>query len=534
MSLDKIHQLASSLVKSAANNERLAIPLLLIKLNKHLQDFPQDQTLGSIAMVLGRMSKNQTAFIRRADLHSLYTKLHSRNTKFPDLFKEELGLTEIELVKSFQRDDSVKPIDTYAGADPVLANALQSAFDNQLPVKMYSQVLAERAQKSVGIILDAWGLNPTSLGVVEGNDKFLIVKADYETPKGITSFYVPVETSNDKLIEPSTFVGTKMGLQPLNHTNIKTYLTTHSGTKLTISASDVLNGLVKAASENREITDVEIAIIKLNAERKKHSEFAANQVIGQKIAEASVKEVNLPKHDEFVSFEKQFTSPAGLAAFQFGTDQIKVAREHLVRELVSFGYKNSQVVVSGHKDQTVFYSVSLDAGKIGFVIPVKIVNGKVIKPTMMICNGSPIAFTSEGINQLYVDNQTDFKAAAAASPMFELKPNELIATIKQAMLEENHSKAQDALNVLRSLGDEKVYALGFQEFLHGLKGKSAPQTSCSKPIKTAASSHLVCSHTGLPIHKVYQDKDGNCRPLYRQGADETYQGAYFMNAKIFG
>lgn len=152
----------------------------------------------------------------------------------------------------------------------------------------------------------------------------------------------------------------------------------------------------------------------------------------------------------------------------------------------------------------------------------------------MICNGSPAPFTKESVNQLYVQNQSDFKAAASASPMFDLKPNELIETIKQAMNDENHAKAQDALNVLRSLGDAKIYALGFQAFLQGLGNKKEAQTSCSKPIKTASSSHPVCSHTGLPIHKVYQDKDGNCRPLYRKGMDETYQGGFFMNAKIFG
>jgi hypothetical protein len=53
-------------------------------------------------------------------------------------------------------------------------------------------------------------------------------------------------------------------------------------------------------------------------------------------------------------------------------------------------------------------------------------------------------------------------------------------------------------------------------------------------VKSSSSEHPVCGHTGLPIHKVYQDDGGNCRPLYRRGMDETYEGASFMNAKIFG
>jgi hypothetical protein len=52
-------------------------------------------------------------------------------------------------------------------------------------------------------------------------------------------------------------------------------------------------------------------------------------------------------------------------------------------------------------------------------------------------------------------------------------------------------------------------------------------------VKNAHSSHRICGHTNLPLHKVYQDKEGNCRPLYRKEMDETYQGAYFLNSKIF-
>lgn len=533
MSHDKLQQMASSLIKSLADSQKIATPILVAKINKHLQEFPEDQTLGSMSLVLGKMVKNDTMFIRRADFRTLYSKLYSRNTKFAEFFQEELGIQSVA-EKAPVVQESVQPLDTYHGADPVLANALESAFDKHLPVKMFSQELAVRAQKRVAAILDIWGLKPSSLHVADGNEQFLVVQADYETPKGLTSCYVPVETAKGKVLEPSVFLGNKGGLQELNHTNLKTYLTSHAGNKLQIQASAVLEILVKVATEKRDITDTELAVIKLNAQRKENTEFAANQIVGQKIAEASIKDVELPKYDEFASFEKQFTSPTGLASFQLGKDQVKTAREHLVRELVGFGYRNPQVAVAGHQDQTVFYSVSLDAGKVGFMVPVKIADGKVAKPTLLICNGSPLPFNKGGVNQLYVNNQSDFKAAASASPMFDLKPNELIATIKQSMSEENHSKAQDALNVLRNLGDAKIYALGFQTFLQGLGNKKETTTSCSKQIKTASSSHPVCSHTGLPIHKVYQDKDGNCRPLYRQGMDETYQGGFFMNAKIFG
>ncbi len=382
--------------------------------------------------------------------------------------------------------------------------------------------------------MDAWNLKPTALAVEDGNDKFLVIKADYETPKGVTSMWIPVETPNKKIVEASVFMG-NAGPQELNHTNIKTYLTSHAGQKTKINGTNILGVLTKAASENREVSDAEIALTKLTASRQGKSEFFQNQVVGLKVAEAAQKDVVLPKYDEFESFEKQFTSPYGQAAWQFGTETVKIAREHIVRELVGYGHKNPQVTVTKNDDSTVFYSVALDAGRVGFTVPVKIANGKVVKPSVMLCNGSVASFSKSGVNELYVNNSSDFKAAASASPLFGLKPSDVLNNLRAALAEGNNAKAEDALNVLASSGDTKAYATGFQMLMQGLSGKqAAPVTKCAHASHSKTSEHPICSQTGLPTHKVYQDKDGNCRPLYRRGMDETYEGAVFNNSKIFG
>lgn len=533
MSLEKIQQLVGSLAKTIENKEKLATPILAAKLAKYAESYPHDQTIGSMALVLGKMASNNTLFITKAELKSLYNKMYSRNTKFAELFQHELGLTEqLSTPATMERDDAVQ-VNPYQVGDAVLANALNSVFDNQ-PLKMYSQDLANKAKSSVASTLDAWSLTPSAISVDSGSEKFLVIRADYETPKGVTSFYVPVEIHNNKVVDAAVFMG-NAGPQELNHTSIKSYLTSHAGNKLKVSADSILNVLSAASSENREVSDAEVALIKLNASREGKSEFYQNQVVGLKVAEASVKDVELPKLNEFESFEDQFTSPYGVAAFHFGADKVKLGRDHIVRELAGYGHKNSQVAVSKSDDNTIFYSVSLDAGKIGFTVPVKLANGKISKPGVMLCNGTAIAFNKEGVNSLYVSNQSDFKAAAAASPLFGLKPSDIINNIRQALSEGNYAKAEDALNVLSSAGDEKAYATGFNLFLNGLSEKKVEAaTTCSMVVKTASSSHPVCGHTGLPLHKVYQDKQGNCRPLYRQGMDETYEGASFMNSKIFG
>ena len=244
-------------------------------------------------------------------------------------------------------------------------------------------------------------------------------------------------------------------------------------------------------------------------------------------------DVQLPRYHQFDSFEKQFTSPQGHSTWQFG-ENVSIARDHLMRQLRSFGYAKSQVVVSNSDDNTVFYGVSLYSGNTAFTVPVKMANGKIQYPTVLLCNGSLTSFDREGIEELVASQRTDNKVAAVASSFASLKPSEVLQSLRVAIAETNYAKAEDALNVLANSDDPKAHAMGFQMYFNALAGNVKSESKCSKLMKTANSEHPICSHTGLPAHKVYQDKDGFCRPLYRQGMDETYEGASFMNAKIFG
>jgi len=537
MSLEKIQQLINSMSKNMEDNYKIATPVLAVKLAKCLETYPHDQTIGAMSRVIEKMASNNTLFIRRADLKSLYQKLYSNHTKFAEIFNDELGESVEEPKITLNVRDDASQLNPYEVSDPILSNALNSVFDKNVPLKLYSQALANKAVEHVNTDLDSWGLKPTSLDMSDGNDKFLVIKADYETPKGLTSFYVPVEIHNNKISDASVFMG-NAGPQELNHNNVKKYIIANAGSKLKISGTSILGVLTKAASEHREVSDAELALTRLHASREGKSEFFQGQIVGQKMAEASVKDVTLPKYDEFVSFEKQFTSPQGLASFKFGADKLNIARDNIIRDLVSMGHSNPQVAVSDHNETAVFYSVSLDGGKVAFKVPVNIISGVVNKPSVFICNGSVQAFDKDSIRKLYVSNESDFKAAASASPLFGLKPSDLINNIRTAVAEGHTAKAEDALNVLANTGDEKAYATGFQIFLQGLGSKTAEAcetTSCSMIIKDSkVSQYSICGHTGLPIHKVYQDKDGNCRPLYRRGMDETYEAATFINAKIFG
>jgi hypothetical protein len=328
------------------------------------------------------------------------------------------------------------------------------------------------------------------------------------------------------------------GPEDLNHKTIKAYLTQQAGSTTKVGAKDILSALTSATTSKREVSAAELALTRLNATRQGKSEFAGSPDLwlGLKIEAAPKKDIAVPKEDIFSSFEEQFSTPKGQASFQFGAEKVTAGREHITRELQSFGFSNPQVVVTRSDNETIFYGVSLDTGKTAFTVPIKIAKGKLTKPTVLLCNGSLASFDKAGINSLVSENKIDTKVAAVASTMSTLKPSEVVNNLRQALAEGNLAKAEDALNVLANAGDQRAYETAFQLYMNGMAGAKTVETKCAHTVKTAkaVSEHPICAQTGLPTNKVYQDKDGNCRPLYRKGMDESYEGATFINAKIFG
>lgn len=232
MSLEKIKQLVNSLTKTIEDSEKLATPTLVNKLAKYAEIYPEDKTIGQIFVVMEKLAYN-TSFIKKADLKNLYNKYYSRNSKFAELFETEIGeVVETSSVTYMPKDEG--KVTTYETSDPILANALNSIFDSSIEFKPFSKQAADKAKFEVNLTLDSWNLKPSTLEVEAGNDKFLVMKVGYETPKGLTSFYIPLQVSNGRVSEASGFIG-NTGLSDLNYKNIKEYVIKAAGTKSNFS-----------------------------------------------------------------------------------------------------------------------------------------------------------------------------------------------------------------------------------------------------------------------------------------------------------
>lgn len=532
MSVDKIKQLITSVARGLEDNEKIVLPLFASKLEKAAAEYPADMTIAGMKEVISKLATKQT-FLTRGEVKGLYKKLYTRNTKFAQVF-DEIGIKS-ELTESKKYDRSGEgEVDMYNAADAVLSNALESVFDKSATVKMYSKTAAANAKNVVSNVLDIWGVKASSLEVDNGDNKFIIVKASYETPKGMTSVLVPVEISNDLAIQPDMFVGNS-GPKDINNSNITDYVKAFAGSKLNIGSAAIIEKLASLHSAPKEVSSVEMAVISMNAGKGSGALFA-NAIMDQSLNAESVKDVALQQYadPEAVEFSKHLESEAGLASLTFGASKVKLGKELIARGLTSF--KNAQINVANCNENSITYAVSINDGRVAFKVPVKISNNKVFSPEILISNGSVATFSEQSVNELLVKNVNDFGAAATASSLRNLKASDIVETVKTAISEDNLLKAEDALNVLASMNDQKNYNLALSYFINnvGTKKVASESVKCSLIVKSASSQHPVCGHTGLPLHKVYTDEHGQCAPLYRKASDKPGEGAFFMNSKIFG
>jgi hypothetical protein len=521
----KLIQMIKKVAASLENQETTPADLLAIKCAKALSHYPGDRTIGSVGAILEKMACSDKT-VSRKELKDLYRKYYSNDSKFASVFAEELGEMP-EHKPSVVFAEKTAPVEIKMEAkDQTLLNALKNAWAPGTST-VYSEKTAAKAKASVHSTLDSWNAKPAALIVDAGNENFIVLRAEYDTPKGRSSFFIPVETTNDKICQANYFVAND-GHHDINYNSIKGYLTRNTGAQVKFAATDVLHMLVTATEKSRDPSDAEMALIRLNSVRNAGYAFDG-QIYGQKVDAAPVKDVAVVKSAMYEGVAEKFASAAGQASFMFGNDVVEKARSVVARELTGLGHKNSQVAVTKVADNTVYFGVSLPS-RLAFTVPVKIEEGKVKSPSVILCNGTVSSFDASGIAELA---DSDDLVSARLSVHAGLASNELLTMVKRALVEGNYEKAEDALNVL-SMKDKQSYLIGLGYFTSGLSKTASAELVCDKQMMTKSSQHVICGHTGLPLHKTCKDKQGYCRPLHRQGQSDLFDTAFYSTSKILG
>lgn len=528
-------KLVGNAAKALHNNEKFATPILAVKASRAAQENPHDASLVTMSNVLNKMASDKL-FISRVELNKLYDQLYTPNTKIAEVFAEELARTELQGPKLFQRDpyEATEIKEDYSRlADPVLANALASVFDENAEYKPYSEKMAQAAEKACMHELNGLGVPPKKVDIFAGQKDILICNAVYETPKGQANVLVPVEISEgDKPLLPTIFL-TAAGFVDLSGESLEAHIESTAGKSYKVNGEELLKVLSAAKHGiNKVASDVDMALIRMRSETGIPAAYAQNNIVYQKV-DAEPEETVVIKSD--LSLDSKLASVKGQVEYLFGETVVNTGRAMLQRKLASMGYDKAQVSVADSKGtDTIFYAVAFDRAS-AVKVPVKVQDGLVLPPTVVIASGKVGDFSPEGIVSVLSDGP-DGRMMAVASPMFGETAGQLLERVKVAIHEGNTLAAEDAINVL-SETNEQAYKTAVALFMESLSGKETVKTAsvsgCSRIVKTSTHTHPICGHLNLPLNKVYQDEHGECQPMHRKAMQDVGDGAYFMNHKVF-
>ncbi len=534
-------KLAQDLKKAAAAlhaNEKFVVPVLAVRAAKAAQENPHDAPLVTASNVLKKMASDNKMFISRLELNKLYDQLYSPNTKLAEVFAEELDRQSLPTPKTFQRsefENADLSRDYQKIGDPVLLNALDAAFSEAKESRIYSGATAVSAEKSCVAELSANGLPPKKISVFAGQNDMIVCQASYDTPKGEAHVLVPVEIRDGHALLPTMFLS-QAGFVELERGNLENHIVHTGGKSYKIDGQKLLEVLAVAKNGAVETVDeVELAAIQLRAERERP--HTADGILYQQVDSPveDIKDPEMPKTAEHEAFAKRLATPGGVAKQVFGDRVVEAGANMLRRKMASFGFSHSQVAVSAVEDNTILYSVAVDHSS-GFKVPVKVQGGLVLPPTMAVASGNISDFSREGIVELLRTSQVDSRSIAETSPSYGMKPSELMAQVREAIADGNLLKAEDAIDVLGEIdpqAQKRAMALLLESFNpDSLKKVASEQKGCNMVVKNSVSKYPLCGHLNLPLHKVYQDNNGDCQPLYRKGVEETNEGGIFITHRM--
>lgn len=450
MNLKNLATVIKSVSDSIEKNEQLLLPSLAIRAKKAAENYPYDSSLVMASQVLSKMAESKP-FITKAEFESMYHKLTSSSSLLGEVFAEELGRKEQKsTVKTYNRAGEGTALNDYeVVADPVLANALKSAFDGSGEYKLYSQASAERAERICQAGLLEVGLPAKKVSVFCGQEDLILCQASYETPKGLCNVIVPIEIKNGSALMPTIFLGVNafVDLQP---ETLKAHVLATAGKSYHVDGEGILRVLSTAKNGVKKIaSEVDMAAIRIKAAKGDSSMlFDMNGIVGMKVADPveAYKEPEAEKTQEHFDFAKRVTSPDGAARFIHGDKLVEAGRNVVTSKLVEFGYRHPQVKVADFSEKQIKYAVSIGVNS-AIMAYVDVTSGAAI-PKIAIASGEIRDFTAEGIKDLFENTKPDTRALAASSMSSGLKSSELVQQVRDAVNEGNLLKAEDAINVL--------------------------------------------------------------------------------------
>jgi len=535
MNFNELKGALSSLATALDSSEKFFAGALAQRAKTAALKDPTDSSVCTAAKVLGDWAQKKP-LITRAELNKIYDSLYSNGTELGEIFKQELKRPELpEPTRAKHAEEEVYLTQANANTgDPLLVNALQSLLDNETP-RFYSKDMEKQAQRACLNKLSKIAVYPKDISVFIGSPDCIICSAAFETPKGVAHALVPVQFKESMAIPPNMFFS-PVGFVDLDKRAIDNHVRATGGKSYKVDGKHLLKVIATASSPlQKPLNKVALAAYQMKTQQGQQT--MSGDLVYASIDEP-VQEIT-PAFDlnqEELTFQERLNTPIGIAQHLHGKQIVEAAYNSVLNKLALYKYSNPQISLQNVKEDSLEFAVSLD-GNQGVLVPVKVSNGLVVPPKIAIASGKIAAFTPGGLRQLTA-GKTDGRVMAKASAAYGSKPQEVFGLFEKALLENKISVAEELINVL-STQDIGLYRQAVKKIGKHFSGELVKEaseesiTKCSFVMNHAHSTESLCGHLNLPLTKVYQDDNGDCRPLYRKGMKDATDPVAFINYRMY-
>lgn len=512
MSFNQFKKLVTQAATTIEGSEKFALPILAVRAKKQAEAHPYDVTSVGMYKYLTKKAEKET-FISRTELKNAFAKLGTTDGLFARAFADELAIKEVEykpvLAGAAPKKDIVKSAMENT-ADSFLTHTLTAIFD-KVPVTPYTSSMAKQASLAVLDRLNR-SVGPRKVEVVGGKSNILVCAATYETPKGSATVLVPVEFQDGTPLVSDSFLS-QAGFVSATKENLNSHISATAGKTFEVDVNKMLNILVEPVKQASEM-DMIIARSKIAQGTATHT---ADGILFQTLEKKASAPVEFEDKAQVAEFGARLSTSRGQAEFLHGANANK-ARNMVVKAMKDFGYNAVNVNVCDSDENKIFLAVAI-SGKAGFKVAVDGKNPEM--PKFAVTAEGLHAFSRPGIAEI-LSESPDKRAIASASPLYGLKSSELLNTVEASVQAGNMAAAEDALMILEVSDNPEAYRRAFVAYTQGLQGHvKIASTTCASPRDIPYSIHKICSHTNLPLHKVYQNEHGECLPLYRKNQSEV-------------
>ena len=467
---------AEYLLSKLENGKFYQLDDLIRRFRIAVNENPGDAVIKTVASVIEQraLNKNGLKIISQAQIEEIYKELVglNPNTKF----REVLGDLLLNNF-NYKNSENKEFIDSIRNPEiPILPLIKDSTFDDLFEKQndKYDHNNVLKAQKKIELELKTLGFN-SKVKFMGGNSKILIFASNLSTRNGMSTIYLPVNSSGDEF---PTFFISKNGINKFNTSNL-------------------LEHIKNFAFDNN------------------HMNFS--QLVEKCSSILNLPTVEVPK--ELKSITANLDNNLFESSLNYPQSSINMAKKMIVSELSSMGFKNSQVYVSSKTNDGFICDAFLNTprGKLKIEIPIEMNNNSPLMPNVFAKDDFIGEFNSYNIVNLASKqfDDTIISHYIKEDQLYAMSINDLKSLIIKSAANGDFQTCDYAMEVIYNRFDNNIYRNVVSDYYKILSGiistKKALQESFNSNefVKTPNSLYPIHKKLGLPANQLIRDENGD-------------------------